>query len=134
MRSEVRVEESMGAGVFIGVGEREFISEWILLQKARRVSNTDIQVCPGKQSGTIEIGAWHYKQIGGRARCRRRLISAAGSLCGNRARLNLNQNARNQAPEQDCFRNHSLASATGSGYDTSVEVLSIRCNLNNRLV
>ena len=64
-----------GTGVLIGVGKREFVSEGILLQKAKSVADSDVVVRFGQQPWSHKIRPQHDKQVGAGARL---LSTAAG--------------------------------------------------------
>ena len=63
VRTERGVEESMGPCIFIGIGKREFVAKRILLQKTKRMTQSNVVIDPGGEDWPDEIGAQHYKEI-----------------------------------------------------------------------
>jgi peptide/nickel transport system permease protein len=61
--SEVGMEEAVGTGIFIGVGEGELIAEGILLEEAKGVADADIEVCSWHQTGPVEVRSRHDKEV-----------------------------------------------------------------------
>jgi len=54
----------MGPGVLIGITEGQLVSNRILLQEAKSVTNSDIVICARKKAGTIEVRSDHDEEVG----------------------------------------------------------------------
>ena len=78
VRSEVGVEEAVGAGVLVGVGEGELVADGVFLEEAEGVADADVEVCTGDEAGPVEVGAGHEEEIGGCSGVSRRLGGSGG--------------------------------------------------------
>ena len=64
VRTVAGVEEAMGAGVLVGVGEGELVADGVVVEEFKGVADTDVQVGAGNEAGTVEVRAGHDKEIG----------------------------------------------------------------------
>src|ERR1019366_2176835 len=61
--AESGVQKTVSSAVLIGIREGKLIAEWVLLQETEGVPDAYVVIRPGDQSGTIEIGPEHDKQV-----------------------------------------------------------------------
>ena len=64
VRSEVGVEEAVGACVFVGIGEGHFVADGVFFKEAEGVADADVQVGPWNQTGPVEVRSGHDEEVG----------------------------------------------------------------------
>ena len=57
------VKEAVGPRVLVGIAEREFVADRVILQESEGVADSDVVVCARNETWAIEVRSDHDKEV-----------------------------------------------------------------------
>src|SRR5580658_9523674 len=63
MRSEIGMQETVRTRILVRIRKRQLVAEWVFLKKSERMSEADVVIRLGQESGTDQVRSEHDEQI-----------------------------------------------------------------------